>query len=1027
MKFRVPASLKFTVPLILLGFAAALSTVNLLYHVPQAEREAEDDNRERLAQELSRLQSTLEYLLLKGDLEAAQHEIAVLAHNHDVTLAALTDDRNLVIAATRRAWLGRQVADVVPQFDFARAKDAIRQRRAGMTTDANGDELLGYAGILMGSQRDELRPSRTGSLILAYDFKRYKAEAREKVLQQSLYWAGWVTALAMVMWLVFHFLLTRRTARLVHAAEQLAAGDLSARSDLKGTDELGRLSRAFDGMALEVAGTQTRLRRDIAERVRVQQALEDSEARLQQILNNAPAVVFVKDTEGRFLFVNRQWERLFHFRQAEVLGKTESECLNEEIAQAFRANDLLVLERNAPMEFEEAAPLDDGMHTYLSIKFPLHDGNGVAYAVCGISTDITGRKRTDAALRVSEASYRAIFDAAEDAIFVHDAETGAMVDVNLKACATFGYTREEFRQIDIGTLGTGEKPYTHEDALRLIHGAFAGEQKRVEWHGRSKSGLLRWYEVFVKRVTIGGQVRILALARDITAEKSAEEALRASEEQYRSMFNASIDGLTLWDADGTIVDTNPALWRMYGYKDDEFGEEPRFRPFSWTGPSYRPEFFVAVASGKSLHMEVTEKRKNGTALALELHGIPMQYQGKPHVLTIARDITEKKRAEDELGRQRETLYQREKLAALGSLLAGVAHELNNPLSVVVARAVLLEEQGDSKTQAAALKIRTAAERCARIVRTFLAMARQQQPERGPVAMNDVVSAALDITGYALRTSSIELHVDLAKDIPLILADPDQLHQVLLNLIINAQQSLQERPAPRRIQLSSRFDPLARLLRVTVADNGPGIPVPLRARVFEPYFTTKPTGIGLGVGLAVSLGIVEAHGGTLTVDCPSEGGAAFAVTLPVGEVDAAHVEATPSAKANLGGRKILVVDDEPEIREALCAILTGVHHRVVTASSGREALARLEVERFDLILTDIRMPELDGRALYQEIRGRWPEQASRVVFITGDTLASSLREFVHASGCTVIEKPFLPSEVRRIVAELTATRGVASPD
>ena len=316
-----PASLKFTVPLILLGFAATLSAVNLLYHVPQAERAAEEDSRKRLAQEMSRLQSTLEYLLLKGDLAAAQHEIAVLAHNHDVTLAALTDDRNAVIAATRRAWLGRQIADVLPQFDLDQAAGAIRERRAGMTIDSNGDELLGQAGVLMGSEREELRPSRTGNVFLVYDLKRYKAEARAQVLQQSLYWAGWVTALALAMWLVFHFLLTRRTARLVHAAEQLAAGNLAARSDLKGSDELGRLSRAFDAMALEVAGTQTRLRQDIAE-----------------------------------------------------------------------------------------------------------------------------RKRTAEALRVSEASYRAIFDAAEDAIFVHDIETGAIVDANPRACGTFGYTREEFRQ-----------------------------------------------------------------------------------------------------------------------------------------------------------------------------------------------------------------------------------------------------------------------------------------------------------------------------------------------------------------------------------------------------------------------------------------------------------------------------------------------------------------------------------------------------------------------------------------------------
>ena len=635
MSFRIPASLKLTVPLILLGFAATLSAVNLLYHVPRAERTADDATRKRLAQEMSRLQSTLEYLLLKGDEAAAQHEIAVLAHNHDYVFAALTDDRNIVTAATRRAWLGRNIADVLPQFDRDEGVRTVRGRPARIDIDEDHIALLANAGVLMGSEHEELRPSRTGGLFLAYDLSRARSEARAQVLRQSYYWAGWVTALALAMWLVFHFLLTRRTARLVQAAEQLAAGNLGARSELAGNDELARLSRAFDSMALAVA----------------------------------------------------------------------------------------------------------------------------------------------------------------------------------------------------------------------------------------------------------------------------------------------------------------------------------------------------------------------------------------------RDVAEKKRSTEELERQREALYQREKLAALGSLLAGVAHELNNPLSVVVARAVMLEEESYPAAQAAATKIRTAAERCARIVRTFLAMARQQPPERGPVMINDVVSAALDITAYTIRTSSIEVALDLAGNIPPILADADQLHQVLLNLIINAQQVLQDQPVPRRIRVSSRFDLAADTVRITVADNGPGIPEHLRGRIFEPFFTTKPTGMGTGVGLAVSFGIVEAHGGKLTLDSPGEGGAAFTIELPVCAADMTGADAGAPLEASANPRKILVVDDEAEIRETLAEILSGAQHNVITAGSGREALERMEAEHYDVILTDIRMPDLDGRALYHEIERRWPKEAGRVVFVTGDTLASTLHEFAIECGRPVIEKPFLPSDVRRVVAEV----------
>lgn len=769
MNLRVPASLRLTVPLILLGFAAALSAVNLFYHVPRAERVAEEDARKHAAQEMSRLQSTLEYLLLKGEVEIAQREIAVLAHSHDYLLAVLTDDRHQVIAATRRAWLGRRIEEVLPSFDRQQAALAAEQRQARLTIDPADASLLGYAGILMRSQREELRPSLAGNLLVAYDLKRAKAEARAQVVQQSLYWAGWVTALALAMWLVFYFLLTRRTARLVRAAEQLAAGNLDVRGGLAGRDELARLSRAFDTMVARIADTQHRLRDDIAERARTEQRL-----------------------------------------------------------------------------------------------------------------------------RASEASYRAILDAAEDAVLVHDIDSGAIVDANLKACTVYGYSRVELLGIDLGHLGSGEAPCAAEEFRRLFARAVAGEALHFEWQRKVQDGAPRWDEVFLKRVTIGGQDRILALTRD---------------------------------------------------------------------------------------------------------------------------ITEKKHAAEELARQREALFQREKLAAMGTLLAGVAHELNNPLSVVVARSVLLEEADHPAVRVAAAKIRTAAQRCARIVQTFLAMARQRPPQRAPAAINDAIAAALEITGYALKSTGVEVSHDLAADLPPISADVDQLQQVIMNLIVNAQQALQEHAGPRRLQVSSEFDATLREVRVTVADSGPGIPAAVRSRIFEPYFTTKPIGVGTGVGLSVSLGIVEAHGGTLTVDCPTEGGTRFTVKLPVTALAPAPVRTQPEPPAaNARRQAVLVVDDEADVREALREILKRSGHHVVSAASSREALEQLDIANFGVILTDLRMPDLDGRALYQEIQRRWPERAERVVFVTGDTLSHALRQFAADSGRPVLEKPFLPEEVQRVVAE-----------
>ncbi|OGK82546.1 MAG: hypothetical protein A2X52_05270, partial [Candidatus Rokubacteria bacterium GWC2_70_16] len=279
--------------------------------------------------------------------------------------------------------------------------------------------------------------------------------------------------------------------------------------------------------------------------------------------------------------------------------------------------------------------------------------------------------------------------------------------------------------------------------------------------------------------------------------------------------------------------------------------------------------------------------------------------------SLERSVSARLEAEQRLRREQEVLYQSEKLAAMGELLAGVAHELNNPLAVIMGRTALLRQAlGTGPAAAQAEKIAAAAERCARLVKNFLALARKSPPQRQPVELNRVVQETLELLAYPLRVDSVEVVQALADDLPVIWADPHQLHQVVINLATNAHQAMRETTGPRRLTLATRFDAAQGGVVLEIADTGPGIPSEIRPRIFEPFFTTKPQGQGTGLGLSLCQGIVEGHGGSIRLESRPGQGAVFVVELPPGappsvESEAAAVEAPPRIR----GKAILVVDDE----------------------------------------------------------------------------------------------------------------------
>jgi PAS domain S-box-containing protein len=520
--------------------------------------------------------------------------------------------------------------------------------------------------------------------------------------------------------------------------------------------------------------------------------------------------------------------------------------------------------------------------------------------------------------------------------------------------------------------------------------------------------------------------RLVGSLQDIHERKTAEAALREREERLRILTDDAPVLLCMIDSDDNLSFANSRFLEFFGRTLDDMAKGG----WDWMSdvhPDDLPEvkriYFEALQKHKSTEFEHRVRRYDGeyrwvreTEVArFEPDG---RFAGFVGALV---DITDRKRAEEELARQREALYQSEKLNALGSLLAGVAHELNNPLSVVVGQATMLSDAAaDPKTAERAEKIRRAADRCARIVRSFLSLARRKTPEMTAVQLNVVIEMAVELLSYQLRTADVGLTLDLAPDLPPLLADADQLNQVVTNLVHNALQALGEVSRQRRLTISTRRHGGNGSLQLSVADNGPGVPPDLRTRVFEPFFTTKSPGAGTGIGLSLCLGIVASHGGSIRVEETPGGGATFIVELPLR--GAAHVPAAPDSARETPPagphRRILVVDDEPEIADTLAEMLRDAGHTVETAENGRQALDRLAAGAYDLVMSDLRMPVMDGPAFYSALRVHHPALLGRIAFVTGDMLSAQMKEFLATTGVPSIEKPFTTEAVKALVARLS---------
>jgi PAS domain S-box-containing protein len=758
---------------------------------------------------------------------------------------------------------------------------------------------------------------------------------------------------------------------------------------------------------------------DITEQRQRESALREEQALVRRALESAPVPISVTRLRDRFILYESPAMSTI-FLEDEGSRATHSGTHDRDPSQ--RAEYLRRIgEEGAVDNFEIDFRRLDGSHFTGAVSGRRIDYGGED-AVVAVTIDLSEIKSREAELRQARETLEDAIEALNEGFVLFD-ETERFVmcnqryrEFNRKSADKLepGVPRMEFLR---AALERGQYPgYVGREDETLANYAKGGLAAALGEAFEFEQDDGRWFIGSNQRTRQGGFV---GTRIDITERKKIERALRESESMLRGVLDACPIPITMDRAsDAVIVYESPAARQLFGVKEGD----PTVLA-NWPSRAELDAFLRELSTQGSMDdVEVELSHADGRTFWAAVSARLIEYGGEKVVVSAVYDLTERRAAEDQIAQQRELLHQSEKLSALGEVLAGVAHELNNPLSVVVGQALMLQEAAaDPQTAKRAEKIGTAANRCARIVKTFISMARHQPAEQKPVAVNQVIEAALEVTGYSLRAAGIDVSTRLASELPTIFADAHQLQQVVTNLIINAQHALEDVEANRKLHITTSLRKKSGRVAIKIKDNGPGVPEDIRGRIFEPLFTTKAVGTGTGIGLALCHRLVETHGGSIRIEGPADQGAVFVVQLPIGSGAPEAAAQCQPRPAEGPGHRILIIDDEPGVAEFLADVLEYEGHQVALSVTGEETLRLLESQSFDIILSDIRMPEIDGPALYRILSERWPELVSVLAFITGDTLSSRVKEFLESSGRPFVEKPITPAEVRELVARVAAGR------
>ncbi len=746
---------------------------------------------------------------------------------------------------------------------------------------------------------------------------------------------------------------------------------------------------------------------------------------LSAILGASRDGIAVEESE-RIVYANHAFARLYGYDDpAELLGRHVSNFhLPEDNERMLDYGRRRLRGESAPSVYEFQAARKDGTRIDLEASVSTATITGKHYIIA-VVRDITERKQMEGALRDSEERFRQLAENILEVFWMIEPEGRPPHRILYLSPAYEKIWGRSCQSLYDNPMSFLEAIHPDDrERIRTLVETHASPEEGMEYRIVRPDGSVRWIwdHVFPILDAQGKLYRLVGIAQDITERKRAEEALRESERHFHTLAEIVPVGIFRADAAGKCLFVNQRACELVGLSPDEqlgycwqraLHPDDRARVLAeWTETTRTNQPFRCEY--RFLHRDGTIRWVLGQALAeRDETGRIVGYVGS---LT---DITEQRQAQLRLAES-------ERLAALGCMLAGIAHELNNPLQVILGFSALLRQNPtlDATQRHHAEIIQSQSERARKIISNLLTFGRQNALEPTPVNINELLQKLLELRGYALHLDGIHLETEF-ETLPLILADPNRLQQVFLNLFLNAEQAVAQRSGERKIALRTRLDhaPQGEQIRVTLSDTGVGIPGEHLPRVFDPFFTTKPAGEGTGLGLSIAYSIVREHGGTIELTSEVGVGTTVTVSLPVVPAESAgNPKPEPPPPPNLPPaseqrqRSVLVVDDEEPIREFLQESLGLEGFEVDVAENAMEGLARLRARHYDLVLCDIKMPGQTGIELLEEISREQPDIVSRFIFMTGDALSPGTREVLDSAVVRHLMKPFTLADVLRLLSE-----------